>query len=221
MSIGIETLQERRKIPRVEFQGRVELEAPPRPTHLAASSLNLSEGGICVRLQESLEVRSSVTLRLFAQPRSRPFECAGRVAWVVQRLDLRSAPPFLYDVGVELLNPSSRLRQFASRVGFTLRPSPAVRVIAQSRQLSKRVSRNVLQPATINGRCYEPRVVQEPSASMPWHLIVVVEGAPCFSRRCPSEREAIASWKQFRRQAALPARPGDRGAGGSASRRFR
>ena len=203
MALG--TLQDRRRIARIEFQGRVELDAAHLPTRLEASSLNLSEGGICVRLRESLEIRLPVTLRLFAQPRSRPVECSGRVAWVVQRLDLRDAPPFLYDVGVEFVKPSTRLRQFASRLGVTLKPSPTIGIATRSNEAGKRSMPSTLQPATINGRCYEPRVVQEPSLGNQWHLIVVVEGVPCFSHRYASAREAIESWKHFKRQAALPA----------------
>ena len=189
-----QAFEERRRVPRVEFQGRVELEIPNRPAHVEASSVNLTEGGICVRVQEVLEVRLPVRLRLFAQPRSRPLECPGRIAWVVQRLDLRDAPPFLYDVGVEFINPSARLRQFASRLGVSVKSSPASGAW-------KRATPHNLQPITIKGRDYEPRLVQEPSSdNAPWHLIVMVEGVPCFSHRYPSAREAIESWKQFKRQ---------------------
>jgi len=198
----IKTVRERRKVPRVEFQGRVELDVPQLQERLEASSMNMSGGGICVRLREALDIRSSVTLRLFAQPDRRPLECAGRVAWVVQRLDLRHAPPFLYDVGVEFIDPPSRFfRQFASRIGLALKPPSGVSMT--SRELGRRASPGAFQPTTINGRWYLPRLQQEPSSPNRWHLIVTVDGIPCFSQRYPSERKATDAWKRFKHQAPL------------------
>jgi len=201
--MALKTVQERRKAPRVEFQGRAEVEVPKLQSPLAANSLNFSEGGACMRLQEALDVRSSITIRLFVQPRGKPLECEGRVAWVIQRLDLRNTPPFLYDVGVEFIDPSSRLRQFASRIGLTLRPSSELSAL--SSVAGRRSTWSALQPALINGRRYEPRLTQEQSPDNRWHLIVTVDGVPCFSHRYPLERKALESWKQFKRQAILSA----------------
>ena len=184
-------VEERRTALRVELPGRVEIAVPHLPTRLEASSLNLSERGICVRLQETLEVRSDVRLRLFVEAARRPVECDGRVAWVVQRLDLRDAPPFLYDVGLEFVKPSPRLRQFAARIGVLLRPSR-----------SAPTQNGLLQPVTIRQRCYVPRLKQEPAGIDRWHLVVTVDGAPCVSARCASTREAIESWQRFKRRIA-------------------
>ena len=103
-------LQERRKRARGSFPGRVQITLPLSGV-LEANPVNFSEGGMCLRLKEALEVSARVQLRLFAEAKKRPLTCAGRVAWVVQRLDLRSAPPFLFDVGIELVNPQSAVRQ--------------------------------------------------------------------------------------------------------------
>ncbi|MBI3312601.1 MAG: PilZ domain-containing protein, partial [Candidatus Omnitrophica bacterium] len=116
-------MRERRKISRVGFERRIELLIPKLQRCIQANSLNLSEGGLCLRIHETLEIRSSVMLRLFAQPRRKPLECKGRITWVVQRRDLRDAPPFLYDVGVEFIDPPARLRAIVSKVGLTLKPS--------------------------------------------------------------------------------------------------
>lgn len=78
-----------------------------------ADGVNLSGGGLCLRLRETLDVRAVVRLQLTTQPRaSRGIECTGRVAWVSQRLDLRPTPPFLFDVGIEFVRPSPRLRRW-------------------------------------------------------------------------------------------------------------
>lgn len=185
--MALKTLAERRRLPRVEFQGRVELDIPQSQVRLEANSLNLSEAGVCVRLQKTLDIRLRVKLRLFPETWKRPLECTGRVAWVVQRLDLRDSPPFLYDVGLEFLDPPQRFRQLAIRSGVQLKPVTA------------HPATPTLQPALLNGRRYVPRLEKESSA---WHLVVWVDGVPCFSRRFPLQREAVESWQQFKRQAA-------------------
>lgn len=187
-------LEERRKLRRVDFQGRVEIDpvaprADARPTSVSTRSVNLSEGGVCVRVADELTVHSRVVLRVFAQPRKRPVECDGRVAWVVQRLDLRATPPFLYDVGVEFLKPPGSLRRFASRLGLPLKPVDNV---------TPKPLR--LAPATINNRSYLASLEQERQGSKRWHVIVTVDGTPCFGQRCESLQEAKAAWQRFQRQ---------------------
>jgi len=194
--MAVKSLQERRKVPRVDFLGRVEINLLHPGMRLKASSLNLSEAGICVRLQEALDIHSPVKLRLFAASRKRPLECGGRVAWVVQRLDLRDTPPFVYDVGVEFVDPPPRLRQLVARTGITVKPK------------GLRPPRgNFLQPVWITGRCYVPRVERELSPSVCWHLVVSVEGTPCFSQRFSTGREALEAWHQFKRKASKPPVP--------------
>lgn len=183
------TPHDRRRIPRVGFRTRVEINLLHPPSRLEANSVNLSEGGICVRSQESLEISSRVRMRLFPTEAKRPLMCAGRVAWVVQRLDLRDIPPFLYDVGLEFVDPSPALRQLAAQAGIVLKA-------ADRRALRA----SALQTAVIHGRHYIPKLEKEASSSAPWHLIVRVEGAPCFSHRYPSQRDAIQSWERFKRQ---------------------
>jgi len=197
--MALKTIEERRKAPRVDWRGRVELNLPNLQTPLAGNSLNMSEEGMCLRLQEALEVRSRVRLRLFTESSKKPVECTGRVAWVMQRLDLRNAPPFLYDVGVQFIDRPGRFRQFADRAGVLVKPS--------SGRAAKESS---LQPSVINGRSYVPRLQQESSSGPRWHLIVTVDGAPCFSHRYASVQEAADSWAQFRRHAERPSRSGGR-----------
>lgn len=194
--MAVKTAEERRQTGRVQLQGRVEIAVAHRATPVSGNSVNLSEGGLCVRLEESLDVKSPVTLKLFPQPRSghpatlrsRPVECAGRVAWVVQRSDLRAAPPFVYDVGVEFVRTSARLRQVASKLGVVVRaPLGAAKPTS-------------LDPVTARGRTYEPRVLHAASPHGAWHLVIQADGAPCLSRHFTSEREAVAGWNQYKRQ---------------------
>ncbi len=186
--------EERRRLTRVDFQGRVEINpleplTNGRPLFFQANSLNLSEGGVCVRLEQELAIHSRVAMRILASPRRQPLACHGRVAWVIQRLDLRTDPPFLYDIGVEFINPPVRLRQFASRLGLVLKPASRVSATQKG-----------LQPVIANGRRYVPQLQQDDSANRRWHLVVTVEGAPCFSQRYATRQEALAAWREFQRQ---------------------
>ncbi|MBI1991807.1 MAG: PilZ domain-containing protein [Candidatus Omnitrophica bacterium] len=110
------SIEERRKFPRRELPPRFDVSLLRPQGAVPAQSINVSEGGLCVRLEEMVEVRSLVRLQVTPVEGSgsgrgqRPMECAGRVAWVIQRLDLRSAPPFLFDVGVEFVDPPPLLR---------------------------------------------------------------------------------------------------------------
>ena len=200
--MALKTLDEHRRTGRVDFQGRVELDVPHRAVRLEGNSLNLSQGGVCLRMRESLEVKVPVTLRLFTQSRQRPLQCLGRVSWVVQRLDLRDIPPFLYDVGVEFVRPPAHLRQLASRVGLTMRDLSVRPITHVGGVAGKLVKHSSLQPAAIRSRSYEPRLVHELGAQTCWHLVVKVDGAPCFSQRYASEREGLQAWNQFKRQMA-------------------
>ena len=199
------TMQERRKRPRGVFPGRVQLSLFPSGL-LDASPLNLSEGGICLRLKQALEVSARVQVRLFAKAGKQPHTCAGRVAWVVERLDLRTTPLSVYDVGVEFVKPVSRLRQLT-----TDRSTPTTKRVAANGRAS-------LEPVMIHDRRYIPSLQRElPAQRRPsgpsgvpepvrvpardsWHLIVRVDGAPCFAKRFASQREAIGAWGTCQRQ---------------------
>jgi len=115
-------------------------------------------------------------------------ECTGRVAWVIQRLDLRTTPPFLYDVGVEFVDPPPMLRQLIAR-GESL---PSLRGQATPQKF--------LESAVIHGRPFMPRLARVENHPMRWHLVVSIDGVPCFSGHYPSERVALAAWAKFRRQ---------------------
>jgi hypothetical protein len=162
---------------------------------MTINSVNLSEGGVCVRLDDMhdpLEVRSLVRLQLTPTRvgMSKRVECTGRVAWVIQRLDLRSTPPFSFDVGIEFVDPPHVLRQFLNqRSDVTPLKGRTVR--------EKR-----LESAVIRGRHFIPRLEREPNHAPHWHLIVSVDGTPCFSGHYPSDRAAVTAWATFKRRQA-------------------
>lgn len=186
-------LQERRRFSRTGPSGRVAVNVLHPATSTAPSSVNVSEGGLCLRLQDMLEVRSLVRLQLTQGDshvrKERSVECTGRVAWIVQRLDLRDSPPFLFDVGIEFIQPSRMVRQLLTQGGQRLalgKPHP--------------VRMRTMEPVTARGRCFIPRLQREANHALHWHLVVSVDGTPCFSGHYPSERVALAAWAHFRRQ---------------------
>lgn len=186
-------MQERRKRARGPFAGRVQVSCAREArsvdphTNMVGVGVNLSEGGMCLRLKEALEVSARVQLRLFAQAKKRPLTCAGRVAWVVQRLDLRTRAPFVYDVGVEFVKPPLMVRQV---VGTLARP--VIRPALAN-------GRAPLEPAVVGERRYLPSLQREPGAGEPWHLVVRVDGVPCFAKRFASQRAAFQAWGVFQR----------------------
>ena len=117
-------------------------------------------------------------------------ECTARVAWVIQRLDLRDIPPFLYDVGIEFVDPPAVLRRLLARgAGLTVLRTQAVRA-------------RTLESAVVRGRWFVPRLERESNHPPRWHLVISVDGVACFSARYPSERAAMLAWAQFKRRQA-------------------
>ena len=192
--MALKTLtQERRRFPRSAAAARLSINLV-QPRTASATHVNYSKGGVCLRLEEGLEVRSLIRLQV-ARARAgdtqrRPIECAGRVAWIIQRLDLRSIPPFLFDVGVEFVDPPPLLRRLIAQRG-NLSPLPEPSTTGKA-----------LDPAVIRGRQFIPRLTRDTHHSSRWHLVVFADGAPCFSSRYPSERAALSAWGQFQRQQA-------------------
>ena len=189
--------RDRRKFIRGDFPPRFAINLLAQHGSIAADRVNVSEGGLCIRLREMLEVRSLVQLELTPTPRSeaprrRPVKCTGRVTWIMQRLDLRNAPPFLFDTGIEFVDPPPTLRQFLAQEGVDLgglkRRSASQQIIAE--------------PAAIRGRAFVPRVERTSGRPPRWHLVVSVDGVPCFSEHYPSERMAMAAWATFKRRQA-------------------
>ena len=185
-------VQERRQFVRGEFPPRfgIHLLDPERP--VPPDGVNVSQGGLCLRLQEGLEVRSLVRFQITPSAKApRALTCTGRVAWVVQRLDLATTSPFLYDVGIEFVDPSAMLRQLLARRGLRLSAPPPPQTHAKQ-----------LEAAVIRGRHFMPRLDRAAGRPSRWHLVVSVDGAPCFSDHYSSERAALAGWAQFKRRRA-------------------
>ncbi|MBI4341014.1 MAG: PilZ domain-containing protein [Candidatus Omnitrophica bacterium] len=185
--------QERRHFARASWPGLLGVSLL-QPTGVGPiNHVNVSEGGLCLRLPAMLEVRSLVRLQLAPgglARRWRPIECTGRVAWVTQRLDLRAMPPYLFDVGIEFVEAPHRVHQWMTQLEGKQRIAERP-VSTKNKQAAA---------AVIKGRRFEPTLICDGSAPARWHLIVAIESVPCFSHHYPTNREALAAWEQFKRQ---------------------
>ena len=179
---------------------------------LDPNGVNVSEGGVCLRLAEALEVRSLVRLRLTAAMRARSraghspqsLRCTGRVAWVTQRLDLRDAPPFLYDIGIEFVDPSPLLRRLLAQFGAGLSALGAAAAQPAAAVLRSGAVDGTLESTLIRGRRLLASLRREVRPSPRWHLTVSIDGVPCFSHRYGTERQAKDAWAKVKRQQAKP-----------------
>ncbi len=195
MRVGVD---ERRKFPRNPYPSRLRIRLLHPPAVVVSEGINISEAGLCIRLQEALEIRSLVRFQLIPPSasfgrsvgrRSQSMDCQGRVAWVIQRLDLRTRPPFLFDTGIALVDPSPMIRQLVVQTSGVL----------LKRQRSGSVSKD-LEPVVIRERRYLPHLERDAKAAGPWHLVVIVDGSPCFSGHYSSRQAAMTAWLRFRRQ---------------------
>lgn len=212
--------QERRRTPRRDFPSHLAVNLLQPQTAVASNGINVSQGGLCLRLHEALEVRSLVRLQLTPEARvarspvakgGQAVQCTGRVAWVIQRLDLRDVPPFLYDVGIEFVDPPPVLRRLLARTGasfekLTRSMSRSLGELsapgARGLQAAGTARQRALGACVIRGRRFVANLQREPEQPPRWHLIITVDAVPCFSGRYASEREATAAWARFRRQQA-------------------
>ena len=206
MALTPTSLAERRRFARHRLPFRLAVHLSRAGRSIPTEGVNISEGGLCLRLRELLDVRSLVQLQLSpARPNNgkgrlvdatgsarwpRPVTCTGRVIWVIQRLDLQDTPPFVFDTGLEFVNPPTTLhRLLAPRGGGS----------ATKREISHE---RMLEPSRIRRRQFVPRLERSSSRPPRWHLVVSVDGVPCFSAHYPSERAAIAAWARFKRHQA-------------------
>jgi hypothetical protein len=194
MALTSTPVQDRRRFGRADAPSRLAVDLLQLERRFAVDAVNVSEAGLCLRLEERLEVRSLVNLQLRpSRGRAggvRPVRCEGRVAWVIQRLDLREVPPYLFDVGIEFSDPPAFLRRLmAGRGGHPAARPPTIRAVS-------------LASAVLHGRQYVPTLERAANSRASWHLVIAVDGVPCFSERYPSERAAKAAWEAFRRRQA-------------------
>lgn len=194
------SVQERRRFLRQDVPARVSVNLLEPSAAGPVTYVNYSEGGLCLRLTQALDVRTVVRMRLRPEDAShRPISLTGRVAWVMQRLDLRTAAP-LFDIGIEFTDAVPKIQQALGR-------RLAGRAAPRRGSGSRAASGKPLEPSSISGRLFVPQLDKTVAPHGRWHLVVAVEGVPCFSGHYDSERAALLAWDTFQsRQARRPAK---------------
>ena len=116
---------EQRRSLRVAFGGQALIRAEGHVAFMPCQPQNVSVGGVCLRLNEDMELRSEVDIQLVAPELSHPIQCHGRVNWTTARLDVRPQPPVPYDIGIEFVGISPALRAELDRMIDRLRQHAA------------------------------------------------------------------------------------------------
>jgi len=104
------TGMDQRRFPRVRQQCVVSLRQATARHSIATSTENVGVGGVCVLLDEGLDIFAPVDVELILGDDQPPVACRGMVAWVVRRRELNRPP--LFDTGIEFvgLTPEAEAR---------------------------------------------------------------------------------------------------------------
>lgn len=97
---------DKRRFPRVNYKCNVIIQKGNRTAvSISTFTENIGVGGVCVVLEEPLEIFSEVEMELFFSDGISPIKCKGSIVWVVKRSALDKTKA-VYDTGVEFLDIS-------------------------------------------------------------------------------------------------------------------
>lgn len=101
---------DQRRFPRGKYKCVVTVKHAGSTTPIAVMTENIGVGGICVLLEQGLDIFSVVQLEIGLEDGNPPMRMGGTIVWVVRRRELRKGPSF--DTGVEFtdLSPEDRTR---------------------------------------------------------------------------------------------------------------
>lgn len=101
---------DQRRFPRGKYKCVVTVKQAGSTTPIASVTENIGVGGVCVLLEQGLDIFSVVQLEIVLEDGNPPMRMGGTVVWVVRRRELRKGPSF--DTGVEFtdLSPEDRTR---------------------------------------------------------------------------------------------------------------
>lgn len=99
---------DQRRFPRGRYKCVVMVKQADSATPLSAMTENIGLGGICVLMENGLDIFSPVELEISLEDGQPPLRAAGTVVWVVRRRELRKGPNF--DTGVEFNDLSAEQR---------------------------------------------------------------------------------------------------------------
>ena len=101
---------DQRRFPRLRHACVVSLrQATGRPS-IATTTENIGLGGVCVLLEQGLDIFAPVDVEVTLNDGRPPLACRGTIAWVVRRREWQQ--PVIFDTGIEFvgLAPEARTR---------------------------------------------------------------------------------------------------------------
>ena len=93
-----------RKFPRAEYKCNLRLLRKRYSPGMDAYTSNIGAGGICVVLEDPLELFEDVEIELYVKEGQRPVSCTGTIVWVVRSGQPGKGRNAGYDTGIEFLN---------------------------------------------------------------------------------------------------------------------
>lgn len=97
---------DKRRFPRVSYKCNIIIQRGKKgPVSISTFTENISVGGVCIILEEPLEIFSEVEMELFFGNGIGSIKCKGSAVWVVKRTGLDKSRA-VYDTGIEFLDIS-------------------------------------------------------------------------------------------------------------------
>ena len=97
-----------RRFPRASYKCVVSLRQKGEDKAISTSTENLGLGGVCVLLEQGLDIFSPVELNIQLEDGGGSLQTKGTIVWVVRRGELKRKPSF--DTGIEFSELSSENR---------------------------------------------------------------------------------------------------------------
>ena len=93
-------IKERRQFPRFDYEN-IQIWKDLTSNMLNCKAKNLSAAGVCVLLDEELEIATKFGIKITLPDKHRPITCNGKINWTMARADRRKYPPYEYETGIE------------------------------------------------------------------------------------------------------------------------
>ena len=95
-----------RRFPRVNHKCRIIASVDERERVLETVTENIGIGGVCVFLEENLELFRKVSMEIYFEGEQTPIVCDGEVVWIVKRHPVKEGEACSFDTGIEFLTIS-------------------------------------------------------------------------------------------------------------------
>lgn len=113
----------RRRFPRVNRRCLIKVTEKGSRKHFVTETENIGVGGICVTLNEALELFSEVEIELTLKDDGPPIKCRGNVVWMVKSGEIKEKRPVIkFDTGIEFADiPEADKARIEKLVDNTIR----------------------------------------------------------------------------------------------------